>query len=414
MSANPSNLSTSMISKSAPIILALILTFAPAAPLAAKTPGQTPGQTPSKPQSPLPTDTKSSTNPTKDPERGAGSPAKSDRSNVLVTGEEDYRIGAGDTIDIRVADAEELSGTFRVRADGTIKMHFLGRLLVLNKTTDDLAKEIADGLRGKYLFEPRVSVDVTELTSRSIYIQGAVNKPGVYQIDGRANLLQLLVMAGGLVPNHSTTAFIIRRIKVADDDDVKARSAALKIENQEAKRKEKAGEKPGEAAAQTEGGDAPHLQDSEWLSKQYTLLKLNINGLFKGKFDQNMLLEPGDIINIPMTEQFYVSGQVKAPGSFPLKESTTLRQALSLAQGFTPTANAKKGIIFRENPETGTRMDIQVDMSAVMDGKAKDVTLYANDVVVIPDSTFKVWTLPLIQSAASSILTAILFRAISF
>lgn len=329
-------------------------------------------------------------------------------SNVLVTAGEDYRVGAGDTLDIRVADAEELSGTFRVRADGTIKMHFLGRLLVLNKTMDDISKEITDGLRGKYLFEPRVSVDVTELNSKSIYIQGAVNKPGVYQMDGRANLLQLLVMAGGLSQNHASSAFIIRRIKVSEDD-VKAQDAALKLENAQAREREKA-EKPVDA----QESDNPRLQDAEWLSKQYTLIKMNINGLFKGRFDQNMMLEPGDIINIPMTEMFYVSGQVKAPGSFQLKDGTTVRQAVALAQGFTQTASPGKAMIFRENPETGKRMDIPVDLSEIMKGKQEDMTMYPNDVLVVPDSKFKVWTLPLIQIAASSVITALLLNAISY
>src|SRR4029078_8801229 len=78
-----------------------------------------------KPQTP-PRESAAPSNPPKEPARETAPPRM---ANVLVTGEEDYRIGAGDVIDIRVVDAEELSGTFRVRADGTIKMHFLGRLL---------------------------------------------------------------------------------------------------------------------------------------------------------------------------------------------------------------------------------------------------------------------------------------------
>ncbi len=353
-----------------------------------------------QPQVPVPATEKTSP-PTKTTSRETGS---SRMANVLVTGEEDYRIGAGDVLDIRVADADELSGSFQVRADGTIKLHFLGRLLVLNRTTEELEKAITGGLRGRYLFEPRVSVGISEFNSRSIYIQGAVNKPGVYQMDSRPNLLQLLVMAGGLIPNHSSTAFIIRRIKVTPDD-AKSQDIVLKPQSEEPKNDDKQDQK---------AADEPRLQDAEWLSKQYTLIKLNINGLFKGRFDQNMMLEPGDIINIGMTEMFYVSGQVKAPGQFALKESTSLRQALALAQGFTQTASPGKGIIFREHPETGKRMDILVDMGAVMSGKKEDMAIYANDVVVIPDSTFKVWTLPLIQAAASSILTALLFKTISF
>jgi polysaccharide export outer membrane protein len=352
-----------------------------------------------KPQTPPPRESAAPSNPPKEPARES---APTRAANVLVTGEEDYRIGAGDVIDIRVVDAEELSGTFRVRADGTIKMHFLGRLVVLDKTSEDLSKIIADGLRGRYLFEPRVSVNITELNSRNIYIQGAVNKPGVYQIDGRPHMLQLLVMAGGLLPNYGSTAFIIRRVKVSEED-IKAHEASLKAQNQ------RQGDEQNGAPS-----DQPKLQDAEWLSKQYTLIKLNINGLFKGRFDQNMFLQPGDIVNIPSTETFFVSGQVKAPGSFPLKEGTSLRMAIALAQGFTNTSSPGKGIIFRENPETGKRVDLQVDMGAVMAGKQEDMMIYPNDVLVVPGSGFKTWTVPLIQASLASVLQIALIKALGY
>jgi polysaccharide export outer membrane protein len=281
-------------------------------------------------------------------------------------------------------------------------MHFLGRLVVLDKTSEDLSKIIADGLRGRYLFEPRVSVNITELNSRNIYIQGAVNKPGVYQIDGRPHMLQLLVMAGGLLPNYGSTAFIIRRVKVSEED-IKAHETSLKAQNQQQ------GDEQNGAPS-----DQPKLQDAEWLSKQYTLIKLNINGLFKGRFDQNMFLQPGDIVNIPTTETFFVSGQVKAPGSFQLKEGTSLRQAIALAQGFTQTSSPGKGLIFRENPETGKRLELQVDMGAIMAGKQEDMIIYPNDVLVVPASGFRTWTVPMIQAALASVLQIALIKSLGY
>jgi protein involved in polysaccharide export with SLBB domain len=77
-------------------------------------------------------------------------------------------------------------------------------------------------------------------------------------------------------------------------------------------------------------------------------------------------LEPGDVVNIPMTDFFYVAGEVNAPGQFQFSESTTLRQAIALAQGFTLNANAKEGVIFRTDKETGRRQEIKVDINAVM------------------------------------------------
>jgi protein involved in polysaccharide export with SLBB domain len=118
------------------------------------------------------------------------------------------------------------------------------------------------------------------------------------------------------------------------------------------------------------------------------LLKVNINGLLRGDFDQNMFVEPGDIVNIPPTDVFFVAGEVNGPGSFPLKEGTTLRQAISLAQGTTFEAAKSRAVIFRED-QTGKRQEIQIDLNAVMSGKKEDVPIAANDVIIVPNSRFK-------------------------
>src|SRR5512134_1226331 len=100
---------------------------------------------------------------------------------ILVSPDEDYRIGARDVIEIRVDDAPELSVTASVNADGTFLMPYLKRVKALNKTTEELSNEIADGLRGRYLKDPNVIVAVKQFYSRSFFILGAVRKPGVYQ-----------------------------------------------------------------------------------------------------------------------------------------------------------------------------------------------------------------------------------------
>src|ERR1044071_5815876 len=65
---------------------------------------------------------------------------------ILVATDQDYRIGPRDVIEIKVDDAPELSVTASVAADGTFLMPYLKRLKARDKTTDELAKEIADGL----------------------------------------------------------------------------------------------------------------------------------------------------------------------------------------------------------------------------------------------------------------------------
>src|SRR6185436_5058910 len=119
-------------------------------------------------------------------------------SNVLVSLEQDYRIGANDVIEVQIDNAPELSRSFRVTAAGTFLMPYLGRVTAVQKTPEELALFITEGLRGDYLKDPKVTVVVKEYNSRSFFIQGAVRSPGVFQIEGKPSLLELITLAGGL------------------------------------------------------------------------------------------------------------------------------------------------------------------------------------------------------------------------
>ena len=286
---------------------------------------------------------------------------------VLVSPLEDYRIGPNDVIDIQVENAPEMSRTFRVTAAGTFLMPYIGRVTAGKKTTEELAQMIADGLRGDYLKDPKVVVSVKEFNSRSFFIQGSVRSPGVFQIEGRPSMLELITLAGGLSETHGANAYIIRRIKATEQNGPEpstAKTTAAKDLN-------------------AEQGSAPEE------GAKYELKSANINGLLKGRFDQDVLLEPGDIINIPSSDVFFVAGEVNAPGSFALKEGTTLRQAISLAQGTNYKAALNRGVVYRENEKTGKREEVHVDIGAVMGGKKEDVLIMANDIIMVPNSRSK-------------------------
>jgi polysaccharide export outer membrane protein len=297
---------------------------------------------------------------------GSAQPAGRGSAAVLVSPEEDYRIGPNDVIDIRVDHMPELTQTFRVTAAGTFLMPYIGRLTAAKKTTEELAQEIANGLRGDYLKDPRVSVSVKEFNSRSFFIQGSVRSPGVFQIEGRPTMLELLTLAGGLTETHGANAYIIRRIKTPEKKEAETDPGTTVAENN----------KNTEQGSESE--DSP----------KYELQSTNINGLLKGRFDQDVLLEPGDIVNIPPSDLFFVAGEVNAPGSFALKDGTTLRQAISLAQGTNYKAALSRGIIFRENA-SGKREELRVDIGAVMSGKKEDIEIAANDIVMVPNSRTK-------------------------
>ena len=306
------------------------------------------------------------------------------------------RFHAQDLLLAQIEDALELSGPRRVNANGTFLMNYLGRLAAKGKTTEELARTIENGLRGRYLGEPRVTVTVKNFNSRSFFVQGAVHSPGVYVIEGRPTLLELVTVAGGLAQGHGSTAFIIRKIKPPEQPlDNLAADARLMANTSTTNTSLK--DKPEAIPANTDpaqnGVDAP---------PQYTLLKANLYGLLKGRFEQNVFLEPGDVVNVPNSDIFFVGGEVKAPGSFPLKEGTTLRQAIALAQGENFKAAGNRTVIFREHPDTGKRQEIKVDLGAVLNGKAEDLPILANDIIIVPNSKLKSITAPMLNALGAN------------
>jgi polysaccharide biosynthesis/export protein len=296
-------------------------------------------------------------------------------NNILIDSDEDFRIGVSDVIEIKVEDATQLNGTFRVPASGVIIMNYLKRVSVLNKTTEEVAKLIADGLRGRYLKDPQVHITVVQVNSRAFYIQGAVNRPGIYQIEGRTTLFKLINMAGGLKENCGSTAYILRETKEHSQE-------------KESDPNKASTETPKPQPVAANPSSAGNEQDPQ-ANEDYELFTVNISKFLKGQIPQNITILPGDFVTVPTADVFFVAGEVNQPGEFTLKEGTTLRQALSLAQGTTFEAAASRTIIVRENPNTNKREEISVDLNAVMNTKKSDVAIMANDIIIVPNSRLK-------------------------
>jgi polysaccharide export outer membrane protein len=229
---------------------------------------------------------------------------------VLVDATEDYKIGPRDVIEIKVDDADELSKSYEIGADGTFLLNYVGRVAATGKTSDQLARMIEDGLREKYLKNPHVTVVVKQFNSHTFVIQGMVNRPGVYQVESRPSVFKLISIAGGLADGHGSTAFVFRELR----------------------------KRPGNTASA--GTESPTNGDTAE-EGDYTVTPINIAGFQRGKLHGNIFLEPGDTVSVPKADIFYVAGEVNAPGSFPLSDGMTVRQALALSQG--TTSNAKAG-----------------------------------------------------------------------
>ncbi len=111
---------------------------------------------------------------------------------------EDYRIGAQDLLELQVFGAPDLNRTVRVNSRGLISLPLIGMVQAGGLTSEQLESSLAEKLSKQYLQSPQVSVFIKEYTSQRVTVEGAVKKPGVYPLKGKATLLQTLAIAEGL------------------------------------------------------------------------------------------------------------------------------------------------------------------------------------------------------------------------
>ena len=121
-----------------------------------------------------------------------------------------YRLGSGDMITIRVLGEDDLRRE-RVRLSdaGTISFPVLGELKVLGWTVGELERVITDGLRGRYLLNPSVTVSIDEY--RPFFVNGQVQRPGGYPFIPGLTIAKAVALAGGFRERASTDKiFVIR------------------------------------------------------------------------------------------------------------------------------------------------------------------------------------------------------------
>ncbi len=123
-------------------------------------------------------------------------------------GGEDYQLGVADKVRIIVFDEPTLSGEFTVNANGALSLPLIGDVPVLGLTPTQVTVRIRDALKGGYLLEPKVSIDV--LTFRPFYILGEVNKPGEYPYSSGLTVDAAVAMAEGYTYRAEKKKVLIR------------------------------------------------------------------------------------------------------------------------------------------------------------------------------------------------------------
>ncbi len=119
-----------------------------------------------------------------------------DRSD-LIAPQRPYLIGPFDKLSVEVYGLPDLTRTVQADASGRVSLPLAGDLEAAGKTPGELAKEITARLRGQYIRDPQVTVNLTETISQLVTVEGEVKMPGLYPVVGSMTLIRAVAKAQG-------------------------------------------------------------------------------------------------------------------------------------------------------------------------------------------------------------------------
>lgn len=245
----------------------------------------------------------------------------------------DPLIAPGDLVSVKVFGTSDFASPVRVSVDGNLQLPLIGLVpvggLTLIRTEDLIAARLSAA--GMYV-NPQVTVQVSESVSQFATVAGELH--AIVPINGSRRLLDVLAVAGSLPTSASHVITILRQ-----------------------------------------GQEKPIVVD------------LGTNPAASARADIEIL--PGDKVLISRVGVIYVLGAFKNQGAIPLQQTSplTLMQATTLAGGVGYEGKFKDLRIIRT---TGlTRDVVTVDIQAIVNGKAPDPILQADDIVFLPSSALK-------------------------
>jgi polysaccharide biosynthesis/export protein len=285
-----------------------------------------------------------------------------------------YQLGAGDKVAIYLRDLKEIEiKPVVVQMDGTIDVQHAGVIEVRGWNTARLAREIEARLK-TIVRDPKVSIEVLEFGSQPVSVLGAVNKPGVHQLRGGKNLIEVLSLAEGMKPEAGNSIRITRP---------KA------------------------------SGALPLAQAKNDVTGEFMVAEVGIKALLEGKNPEaNIRVLPHDVISVPRADLIYILGNVRKPGGFALaeRESITILQAIAMAEGMQPASAPQLARILRKGDGSGPAVEVPVDVKAILASKAADQRLEPNDILYIPNSSSKSFGLKALDAGLQMTTGLVIFR----
>lgn len=268
------------------------------------------------------------------------------------------KLAPGFVVGLNVLDDPDFSSTFRIDEQGDIAVPILGRMHIAGETVSEARAQIREKLlQDKILTDPQVELSVLEYTESEVTIIGEVSSPGKHPLLSPHRLVDILALAGGLTVAAGNQVLITRG---------------------------------------TEGGEPVLVHYSKATDP---------------KVIDDVIVYPGDTVQVKRAGIVYVLGAVNRPGGFAMQEDGTLNvlQAISLAYGTNLLATTKTYYLLRRNPD-GTVAYIALPYKKMVTGKSADVQLHPADILYVPTSGFKMVYTNL-QGVINSVATTSIYLA---
>jgi len=128
---------------------------------------------------------------------------------------EQYRLGPGDKLLMKVFGQDDISGEFEISASGELSLPLIGQISAENLTIGELTEVISVELDKDFIVDPKVSIEVTNY--RNFFILGQVGKPGGYGYQPGLNVRQAVALGGGFTRRASEEPVTIFRFNAAGE-----------------------------------------------------------------------------------------------------------------------------------------------------------------------------------------------------
>jgi len=271
--------------------------------------------------------------------------------------EKPYIIGPGDVLSVTIfaGGAVHDSMELAVSPKGTINFPYLGEIKAAGLSINQLTEVTSQPLERDYFVNPQVIINIKDYKSKKVYITGAIEKPGLYALEGTTSLLELIAKAGGFTKDRGNIAYVLK--------------GSLKEINQH--------------------------KAIDQLVHEKKSIEVNLKELLdQGITSRNIELEADDVVYIRPTTfsdqtqyKIYVLGKVEKPGVFDFQEGLTALDACILAGGFAKYAAPNRTVITRRESNEA-QQTINVNLEKVRKGEEKDIPLRPGDRIYVPESWF--------------------------